>query len=113
MHTSDRLEDASVLSKIPLVTEQAVQFNTEDEYVIQGTYFSAEAAEDCAHAVVFNSGAGIASKRYRHFARFLAASGIPVLTYDYRGIGLSKPSTLRGFPATIEDWAENSIVRLP
>ena len=55
---------------------------------------------------MFNSGAGVAAKRYRHFARFLAASGIGVLTYDYRGIGLSKPSTLRRFSATIEDWAE-------
>lgn len=29
-----------------------------------------------------------------------------MLTYDFRGIGLSKPSTLRRFPATIEDWSE-------
>ncbi len=55
---------------------------------------------------MFNSGAGVAARCYRHFARFLAASGIPVLTYDFRGIGLSKPITLRRFPATIEDWAE-------
>jgi len=29
-----------------------------------------------------------------------------VLTYDYRGIGLSRPSVLRGFRSVIEDWAE-------
>jgi predicted alpha/beta hydrolase len=44
--------------------------------------------------------------RYRHFAGFLAASGIPVLTFDYRGIGLSRPERLRGFKATAEDWSE-------
>lgn len=32
--------------------------------------------------------------------------GIPTLTYDYRGIGLSKPKHLRGFQASIEDWSE-------
>ena len=54
-----------------------------------------------------HGGAGIAAARYRHFAAFLAQSGIPVLTYDYRGIGLSRPLRLRGFHATVEDWSEH------
>ena len=58
-------------------------------------------------AVVLHGGAGIAAARYRHFASFLAAQGIPVLTYDYRGIGLSRPASLRGFRASVEDWAEH------
>ena len=29
-----------------------------------------------------------------------------MLCYDYRGIGLSRPHSLRRFAATIEDWAE-------
>jgi predicted alpha/beta hydrolase len=55
---------------------------------------------------VLHSGAGIPAVRYRRFAHFLAEWGIPVLTYDYRGIGMSRPPALRGFEATIEDWAE-------
>ena len=55
---------------------------------------------------VLHGGAGIPALRYRRFAHFLAEWGIPVLTYDYRGIGLSRPPALRGFQATIEDWAE-------
>lgn len=77
MRSSDRLEGASVLGKDILANEQVVQFVTEDNYLIQGTYFSAKAAEENAYAVVFNSGAGVAARSYRHFARFLAASGIP------------------------------------
>ncbi len=57
-------------------------------------------------AVVLHGGAGIAAARYRHFAAYLAGEGIPVLTYDYRGIGLSRPASLRGFAATVEDWSE-------
>ena len=55
---------------------------------------------------VVHGGAGIPALRYRHFARYLAERGISVLTYDYRGIGLSKPSQMRGFGASVEDWAE-------
>ena len=31
---------------------------------------------------------------------------MPTLTYDYRGIGRSRPAALRGFSATMEDWAQ-------
>jgi len=57
-------------------------------------------------AVVIAAGGGISARRYRHFASFLANAGIPVLTFDYRGIGTSRPRKLRGFRATAEDWSE-------
>jgi predicted alpha/beta hydrolase len=41
---------------------------------------------------------------YDRFAHFLATNGIPTLVYDYRGIGQSRPSVLRGFTASVEDW---------
>ena len=50
--------------------------------------------------------AGIPAAHYRRFAGYLAEGGVPVLTYDYRGIGKSKPLRLRGFAASVEDWAE-------
>jgi predicted alpha/beta hydrolase len=55
---------------------------------------------------VIHCGASIAALRYRHFAAFLAQAGMPTFTYDYRGIGLSRPPGLRGFDAAVEDWAE-------
>lgn len=43
---------------------------------------------------------------YRRFAQFAAAAGgARVLTYDYRGVGRSRPSSLRGYEATMSDWA--------
>jgi predicted alpha/beta hydrolase len=56
--------------------------------------------------VVFNAGGGLSSLRYRHFLRFVAGEGIPVLAYDYRGVGMSRPDRWRGFDAGIEDWCE-------
>jgi len=51
-------------------------------------------------------GGGVPAARYARFARFLAARGIPVLTFDYRGIAFSRPSNLRRFRAVAEDWSE-------
>src|SRR5207244_11849720 len=63
-------------------------------------------AEKPTRVAAIHPGAGIRADNYRRFALFLAQSGIPVLLYDYRGIGLSRPKALRGFRATVEDWAE-------
>ena len=59
-----------------------------------------------AIAAVFVGGGGIRAAVYRRFAAYLAATGMPVLTFDYRGIGTSRPASLRGFAATAEDWSE-------
>lgn len=42
---------------------------------------------------------------YAPFAAFLADAGYSVVTYDFRGIASSAPPTLRGFSATLTDWA--------
>lgn len=54
---------------------------------------------------VLSSATAVPRRFYRQFAAHLAGAGIETITYDYRGIGGSRPSTLRGFEATMEDWA--------
>lgn len=48
---------------------------------------------------------GVAQDYYLALARWLAARGFLVATFDYRGIGYSRPATLRGFRADVLDWA--------
>src|SRR5688500_8330818 len=76
-----------------------------DGYELGGYFFDAE-DQVPTHVAVLHCGAGVRALRYRRFAAFLAESGIPTLSYDYRGIGVSRPRALRGFRASIEDWAE-------
>ena len=76
-----------------------------DGYDLGGLFFSM-GEERASQVAVLHGGAGIRALSYRRFAAFLAQSGIPVLLYDYRGVGLSRPRSLRGFRATVEDWAE-------
>jgi len=76
-----------------------------DGYELGGYFYQAKDPSP-GQVAVLHCGAGIRALRYRRFAAFLAESGIPTLSYDYRGIGVSRPRVLRGFRASIEDWAE-------
>ena len=78
-----------------------------DGYALGACFYPAPSGEAPVQAAVVHCGAAIAAARYCRFAGLLAASGIPTLVYDYRGIGLSRPHALRGFRVSVEDWAEH------
>ena len=88
------------------VVESRIEVTAPDGYAIGAVLYEREEAAEPADAVVFNAGGGLSSLRYRHFLRFLAREGLPVLAYDYRGVGMSRPARWRGFDAGIEDWCE-------
>jgi predicted alpha/beta hydrolase len=86
--------------------EQTLHLTAPDGYVLGATLYGAAPGAETPRAAVLCCGGGIPARVYRHFASWLAARGIPVLTFDYRGIGRSRPVRLRGFAAVCEDWAE-------
>src|SRR6188508_2440688 len=83
-----------------------VRLRALDGYELAGTYHAAKPDVAVRRVALVHSGAGIAAGAYRRFAGYLAQAGIPALTYNYRGIGGSRPRALRGFRAAIEDWSE-------
>ena len=64
-----------------------------------------EPAQQPRAVVLINSATAVPRKIYRGFASYLAERGVAAITYDYRGIGGSRPKTLKGFPARMRDWA--------
>lgn len=56
--------------------------------------------------VIVNPATGVVAGYYHRYARFLAGAGFAVLTYDYRGIGASRPARLRGCGYRWRDWGE-------
>jgi len=91
----------------PLPSEgKAVRLHAADGCELGATFYSALRPRPHRRVAVLHCGGGIPAFRYRRFAHFLSEFGIPVLTYDYRGIGLSRPRELRGFTASTEDWME-------
>lgn len=54
--------------------------------------------------MVINSATGVKQQVYFSFAKYLAEQGFTVITYDYRGIGESKPRKMKGFEASMRIW---------
>jgi len=83
---------------------QAITIRCDDGVVLGGHWW--RAADAPAGLVVINPATGVLARYYHYYARFLAASGFDVLTYDYRGIGLSRPARLRGSGYRWRDWGQ-------
>jgi len=56
--------------------------------------------------LLLNPATGVRKEFYQRFSAFLAERGFRVVTFDNRGIGGSRPGSLRGFEARMQDWAE-------
>lgn len=59
--------------------------------------------------VVISAATSVRCRYYARFAGFLFDNGLDVLTYDYRGIGESRPASLRGFRADWVDWGDHDL----
>jgi predicted alpha/beta hydrolase len=74
-----------------------------DDRAIVARFFHPADRPTCAVLVV--SAMGVPQHYYASFAGWLTAHGALVATFDYRGVGLSRPASLRGFDADILAWA--------
>ncbi|MDW9380282.1 alpha/beta fold hydrolase [Chryseobacterium sp. JV558] len=54
--------------------------------------------------LLINSATGVKQQVYFSFASYFSEQGFTVITYDYRGIGLSKPKEMRGFHGSMRLW---------
>jgi predicted alpha/beta hydrolase len=97
--TAQLRKNATVLCKVERLTLSAA-----DDYKISGIRYSPEGP---VRANLIVAGAiGVPQRFYRRFAKFAAAAGFSTLTLDYRGIGLSAPTNLRGAKINCLDWAQ-------
>lgn len=75
---------------------------TDDEIEITAHIFLPD--ESNHKVLLINSATGVKQQIYFSFAQFFAEQGFTVLTYDYRGIGLSKPEKMKGFQSSMRIW---------
>ncbi|MDR6516330.1 alpha/beta hydrolase family protein [Chryseobacterium camelliae] len=54
--------------------------------------------------VLINSATGVKQQVYFSFAQYLSGYGFTVITYDYSGIGLSKPEDLTKCSSSMRTW---------
>jgi predicted alpha/beta hydrolase len=77
-----------------------------DGFELAATLYRPAGAVATMPVVLVNSATGVKRGYYDKYARYLVERGFMVVTFDYRGIGGSRPRSLRGFPARISDWAD-------
>ncbi|VVD88312.1 alpha/beta hydrolase family protein [Pandoraea fibrosis] len=56
--------------------------------------------------VLIHPATAVPERLYFAFADYVTQRGLIAVTYSYRGIDGSRPSTLRGFRASMRDWAD-------
>ncbi|WP_459460093.1 alpha/beta hydrolase family protein [Rhizobium sp. No.120] len=84
---------------------QQISISCDDGVVLGGHLWLAKTARP-EGSVIINSATGVLARYYHRYAQFLAQHGFDVLTYDYRGIGQSRPLQLRGTGYRWRDWGE-------
>lgn len=60
-------------------------------------------------AIVIASATGVPRRLYAAFSSYLREAGFAVVRFDYRGIGGSRPESLRGFRATLAEWGSKDL----
>lgn len=73
-----------------------------DDYPLAATRYTARGA--CRGNLIMAGATGVRQQFYRRFAEHASDQGFTVLTLDYRGIGGSRPASLKGFEMSYLDW---------
>lgn len=58
--------------------------------------------------LIINSATAVKQSLYTNFAKFLAAQGYLVVTFDYQGIGLSRNKEIRAYKTTLHQYSQDA-----
>lgn len=91
--------------------DRGLRLPARDGFKLAATLYEPRGRGEWGHEtlVLISSATAVPRSYYDGFARFLAGRGFAVLTYDYRGIGESRPRSLRGFRAAMHRWGEEDL----
>ena len=86
-----------------------ISFQADDGFELQGHLYGDPATAKAG--LLIAPAMGVEQRYYAAFARWMASQGWLVLSFDYRGMGASRPESmkrsLRGLDADIRTWAEH------
>jgi len=86
-----------------------IRFPAQDGTPLAASLFEPAEGAPPRAAVLIASAMGVPRRLYQAFAEHLAREGLAVLTFDYRGVGESRPASLKGYTAHLHDWAEQDL----
>jgi predicted alpha/beta hydrolase len=87
---------------------EPIEFKAADGFNLQGCLYGDPSR--CHSAVLIVPAMGVPQRFYADFAEWLTSQGHAVMSFDYRGMGASRPAqmrhSLRGLAADVNTWAE-------
>ena len=89
----------------------AIKICADDGYVLSGYQYHLKTKAIRAQLIVAGA-TGVPQAFYRRFAEYMTQFGYAVFTFDYRGIGESKPDSLKGFEMSYLDWGKKDLSAL-
>lgn len=102
---SQALDRADSPTPVPTGRPEPITVRAADGFMLRGFCWRRLATGEApAPVVVINPATSVRCRYYFRFAAFLFAHGFDVVAYDYRGVGESRPASLRGFDAGWIDW---------
>ena len=75
-----------------------------DSFVLGGFTWRHPSRDTARPVVIINAATSVRCRHYSRFADYLFDHGFDVITFDYRGIGESRPASLKGLQASWTDW---------
>lgn len=90
------------------MTTQTLQVHTVDGCELVTRVYEPDDGE-VRRAVLIAAAMGVPQRFYEAFANWLTSQGVAVMSFDWRGTGESAPPNLRGYKASITDWATKDL----
>lgn len=75
-----------------------------DGFILGGFTWQHPTQDTQRPVVIINAATSVRCRHYSRFADYLFANGFDVITYDYSGIGESRPESLKDLKASWSDW---------
>ena len=85
----------------------SINIKAVDNFELSATLFKSKPISK--GIILINAGTCVKRQFYFRLAAYLSKKNYDVLTFDYRGVGDSRPKSLKGFKTSIRDWANLDI----
>jgi predicted alpha/beta hydrolase len=99
------LPSAQIESQLPTATPgESFKETAADGFILGGFTWQHASPDTTRPVVIINAATSVRCRHYSRFADYLFANGFDVITFDYRGIGESRPASLKDLDASWTDW---------
>ena len=95
---------STACSRDTATVSQSFKETAADGFVLGGFTWRQALPDTQRPVVIINAATSVHCRHYSRFAAYLFANGFDVITYDYRGIGESRPGSIKGLNASWTDW---------